>query len=491
MAINNSTNPREYMELAVETMRNSMNENRTDKSSPLVGAVLVFPDGRVEVACRGELSDGDHAEYTLLERKLSTENLTDSTLFATLEPCAPGARSETKTSCAERIVNRRISKVWVGIEDPDPYVDGKGFKFLEENGVAVELFDRDLQEVIRRVNEDFIKGAEERASRLSEDIAIGSLSDLEKPILTALIDDLNTDDITKFIEKTPEFIYGSEEFIRVFIQLKYLAKSDNEIHPTGLGMLLFGKNPQIFYPNAVIRATHRTTDGDEDIATFTGNLPKQARDSHEWFKRVIGKRIDRSNAERENIYKYPTEVIRESLNNALSHRSYDIEGGSIHLEISNDYVIVRSPGGPVKPISMEKMKNLDAPYLSKNPKITFVFEKLNLSESRGLGFTTIRNLPSEYGLPLPDVVFDDPFLVFKFPRAYGNGISNGEHSFSLTKSEAKGYDYIRLNSPFTRKEYEEYMKVSEKTAGRHISRFTELHLVRSVGSGVKTSYEII
>ena len=113
--INGSFNPRKYMELAVETMQNSMNENRIDKSSPLVGAALVFPDGRVETACRGELSDGDHAEYTLLERKLSTENLSGTTLFVTLEPCAPGARSKTKTSCAERIVNRRISKIWIGI----------------------------------------------------------------------------------------------------------------------------------------------------------------------------------------------------------------------------------------------------------------------------------------------------------------------------------------------------------------------------------------
>jgi len=135
-AKNHIVNPRIYMEPAVETMQKSMNESRIDKSSPLVSAVLVFPDGRVETACRGELSDGDHAEYTLLERKLSTENLSGATLFAILEPCAPGARSETKTSCAERIVNRRISKVWIGIEYPDPQVDGKRFRYRMDNRIS-------------------------------------------------------------------------------------------------------------------------------------------------------------------------------------------------------------------------------------------------------------------------------------------------------------------------------------------------------------------
>jgi len=492
-------NAREYMELAVATMKNSVAENRTDKCSPLVGAVIVLPDGRIEKACRGELSEGDHAEYTLLERKLAKENLTGSILFATLEPCAPGARSKTKISCAERIVNRRISKVWIGTEDPDPLVDSKGIRYLEKHGIDVELFDRDLQEAIRHANTGFIKGAEESAIKYDDNVFPDTTSDLEKPLLTALLDDLNTGEIEAFIDMIPElkFNYGSEEFINVFTQLKYLASVDGNIHPTGLGILLFGKYPQIFYPNAVIRAIIRTADGDEDIVTFSGSIPKQAIDSHEWFKKVIGKRIDRSSALRENIYKYPTNVVRESINNALAHRSYDIEGASIHLEICEESIIIRSPGGPAWPIKMERMERLDAPYMSKNPKITFVFEKLGLSESRGLGFTTIRSLPDVYKLPLPVVSFDEPYLIFAFSRAYGNGNGNGNGNgaggqmYALTKSEAKGYDYVRLNSPFSRKAYEEYMEVSEKTAGRHIARFIELGLVRSVGSGVKTFYEIM
>jgi ATP-dependent DNA helicase RecG len=49
-------NPREMMEKAVEVMRQSVPEHRADGSpSPLVGAVLVRPDGSIETAARGEL----------------------------------------------------------------------------------------------------------------------------------------------------------------------------------------------------------------------------------------------------------------------------------------------------------------------------------------------------------------------------------------------------------------------------------------------------
>jgi ATP-dependent DNA helicase RecG len=129
--------PRKYMEMAIATMKESINEFRGDgKASPLVGAVLWKPDGSVETAHRGELRDGDHAEFTLLERKNRANKLDGCILFATLEPCAPGARKHPKLCCAERIVNARIRQVWVGIEDPDPLVDRKGIKFLQDHNVT-------------------------------------------------------------------------------------------------------------------------------------------------------------------------------------------------------------------------------------------------------------------------------------------------------------------------------------------------------------------
>lgn len=483
---------KKFMELAIETMLDSKLENRTDKSCPLVGAVLVMTSGRVEKACRGELSEGDHAEYTLLERKLNSDDLTGSILYVTLEPCAPGARSIHKTSCAERIVNRRIAKVWVGIEDPDPLVDKRGMQYLLDHGVEVELFDRELQDSIRLANMDFIKDAEERASKYDDKPLQEDMSQFEAPILSARLDDLDTEEINEFIEHNEEFkfVYDSDEFYRVFSQLRYLAKKDSILHPTGLGILLFGKNPQVFFPNAVIRATLRTAGGKEDIATFSGSLPKQTRESLKWFKRMIGSEIDRSSAQRKEVYDYPVDVIRESIINALAHRSYDIEGASVYLEVSSDSIIIRSPGGPAKPVSMEQIKKLDAPYFSRNPRITFAFDKLGLSENRGFGFKTIRNLPMEYSLPLPTATYNSPYLVFSFPRAYGVGVVD-ERFIKLNSAEVKGFDFIRLNAPITRKAYEEHLSLSTKTAERHLAHFVELNLINRVGAGPSTTYEIV
>ena len=112
MAKKSAFDPRRMMELAIQAMRESVNEPRADgKANPLVGAVLYKPNGTIEKACRGELRDGDHAEFTLLERKNRDCKLDGAILFATLEPCAPGARSHPKLGCAERIVLARITEV--------------------------------------------------------------------------------------------------------------------------------------------------------------------------------------------------------------------------------------------------------------------------------------------------------------------------------------------------------------------------------------------
>ncbi|MCU0690029.1 MAG: hypothetical protein MUF54_01375 [Polyangiaceae bacterium] len=139
-----SFDARKLMELAVDVMVKSKQEPRSDgKASPLVGAVL-WNDGATDTASRSELRDGDHAEFTLLERKHRSTKLDDAVIFSTLEPCAPGSRKHPKLSCAER-----IKEIWIGIEDPDPTVDRKGIKYLQDHGVKVHLFDRDLQERIR------------------------------------------------------------------------------------------------------------------------------------------------------------------------------------------------------------------------------------------------------------------------------------------------------------------------------------------------------
>jgi len=481
------------MAMAIEVMNKSIQEPRSDKVSPKVGALLIKPNGEIETAFRGELRHGDHAEFTLLERKNRSMPLDGSILFATLEPCAPGARKHPKLSCAERIVNARIKKVWIGIEDPDPKVDRKGIKYLIDNGIEVEMFDADLQKIIREANKQFIKEAEERAKNPQQEKPALILSPKEKAAPNAVLEDLSFDNIEKFLKMAKlDIAVNAPEFNRIFSQLGLLEEKGNSLIPTGLGMLLFGKRPQLLYPNALIRATYKTAGRGEEIHTAEGALINQTNDIIEWYEKHIGKQIDRSEAQRKTIYDYPKEVIRESLINAISHRDYDLEGSPIYFEINDTAIIIKSPGMPVEPIRLEQIQNFNAPSLSRNPKIMYIFEQMDLVEQRGLGFQTINELPVKYNLPLPVVTFDNPYLVFTFPRNLKalKEVAGNDKLKELNADELRGHEYIRLIKKITRKEYENQFGYDKKKAVRHLTKMEELGLIQKKGSGPSTYYEV-
>jgi ATP-dependent DNA helicase RecG len=487
------TDSRKYMAMAIEVMNKSIQEPRSDKVSPKVGALLIKPTGEIETAFRGELRQGDHAEFTLLERKNRSVSLDGSVLFATLEPCAPGARKHPKLSCAERIVNARIGKVWIGIEDPDPAVDRKGIKYLIDNGVEVEMFDADFQKIIREANRQFIKEAEERAKNIKAEKPAIVLSQKEKVAPNAILDDLSFKDIERFIQMAKlNVATDSPKFNRIFVQLGLLEEKDNQLKPTGLGLLLFGKRPQLQYSNALIRATYKTAGRGEEIYTVEGALVNQANEIIGWYENHIGKQIDRSGAQRKTIFDYPQEVIRESLINSIVHRDYDIEGSPIYFEINDSAIIIKSPGLPVEPLKLEQIQNFNAPSLSRNPKIMYVFEQMNLVEQRGLGFQTINELPVKYNLPLPVVTFDNPYIVFTFPRSLDSlkEVAGNDKLKELNGDELRGYEYIRLVKKTTRKEYETQFGYDTKKAERHLKRMTEIGLIQKKGSSTATYYEL-
>lgn len=482
------------MELAVKVMRQSVAEGRDDqKASPLVGAVLVMPDGSVDTAHRGELREGDHAEYTLIERKQRDTKLDGAVLFATLEPCAPGARKPPKLSCAERIVNARIKEVWVGIEDPDPSVDRQGLRYLASKDVAVRMFPPDLQAQIRAANREFLRQAAIRAAEAKGKPAAltAATPDWIRPLPEAVRADLSEAALRVFRQKLGAS-FDPTRLEQLLLAQGYLVRKGRRTIPTKIGWLAFAATPRHRLPQAGLKGTLHHADGREEVRDFDGPLILVPAAVEKWLRDKLPLTADRSRMYREDAPDVPFELVREAVINALVHRDYDIEGATCHLAVTPDTITIRSPGLPPPPVNLEQLQSFSAPMLNRNPRLQFAFGGARLAEGRGLGMKTLGEAATKLGLPQPRYSFDGVYLnltIYRNEEAVFTSLGKAALD-QLSKAERESWVLLGKKGSGKTGLLAKAMGVDERTARRHLNKFLALGLVEKVGAGPATEYRV-
>ncbi|MFH1415548.1 MAG: bifunctional diaminohydroxyphosphoribosylaminopyrimidine deaminase/5-amino-6-(5-phosphoribosylamino)uracil reductase RibD [Elusimicrobiota bacterium] len=125
---------------AIELGRLGMNNT---SPNPRVGCVIVKNKKVIGEGYHTRFG-GPHAETEAIES--ASAGVKDATMYVTLEPCSHQGKTPP---CTERIIKEGISKVVIGIEDPDPVVSGIGR--LKESGIEVicGIMEEEARELIR------------------------------------------------------------------------------------------------------------------------------------------------------------------------------------------------------------------------------------------------------------------------------------------------------------------------------------------------------
>jgi diaminohydroxyphosphoribosylaminopyrimidine deaminase / 5-amino-6-(5-phosphoribosylamino)uracil reductase len=126
----------------VEQMRRALALAATVRSTtapnPWVGSVVVPPDsgpdgGKVFAGATAP-PGGPHAEVEALAAAGAAAK--GATLYVTLEPCAHHGRTPP---CSDAIIAAGVSRVVIGVEDPDERVAGRGIAALRAAGLDVSV----------------------------------------------------------------------------------------------------------------------------------------------------------------------------------------------------------------------------------------------------------------------------------------------------------------------------------------------------------------
>ncbi|HHV65512.1 MAG TPA: bifunctional diaminohydroxyphosphoribosylaminopyrimidine deaminase/5-amino-6-(5-phosphoribosylamino)uracil reductase RibD [Peptococcaceae bacterium] len=149
--MNSTTQDRSFMERALELALKAA--GRTSPN-PMVGCVIV-KNGQIVGEGYHAKAGTPHAEIHALHA--AGTNARGADVYVTLEPCSHYGRTPP---CTEALIQAGVKRVVIAVTDPNPLVNGRGLKKLQEAGIIVET--GLLAEKALKINEFFFKAISQK-----------------------------------------------------------------------------------------------------------------------------------------------------------------------------------------------------------------------------------------------------------------------------------------------------------------------------------------
>jgi len=268
---------------------------------------------------------------------------------------------------------------------------------------------------------------------------------------------------------------------------------------TNAAVMLFGKDPQKYYFNAVVRVGRFKREdliiGDRRIE---GNLFTQVDEAEEAIKNFMNVRYDITGESmiRKNVWDYPVEAVREMLNNAVVHRDYFSHGTQTQIKIFDDHIRAFNPGNLMDDLTIEK---LQGPHVSiaRNPLLAHIFYLAGRIEQYGSGMDRIRNALAAQGQP-PQTIETLGYgfvLIMKEPAAGGQtevvkrlGKRLGE---KLGETERRIMDILSKDNHATITSIARSLEISTTAVEKQLAKLKRQKLLKRIGPAKGGRWEVV
>lgn len=331
--------------------------------------------------------------------------------------------------------------------------------------------------------------------RLQLMYAKGSRYYEDEPVFRSALDDIDMDFVAKYCKKIG-YSKSAEEYIRQ--NKDYIVRHDGREEMSGAALLLFGKEPQRFFPRARVRFIRY--DGTEaKVGTemnvikdkmFEGKILDVVRQSLEFVGDQIKERTRLGSDGRfHTTPEYPEFVWKEIIINAIAHRDYSIKGTDIQIKMFDDHITVESPG---KLPGIVRLSNIRTVHFSRNPKIARFLQEYDYVKEFGEGVDRMFKEMSDAGLPAPEYT-DNAFMLNATIRNgainENSGAINGaiNEAIKLSPAQKAVLEAIIETPSITKQALCDMTSLGKSTIDRAIKVLKERGLIQRVGSN-KTGY---
>lgn len=335
--------------------------------------------------------------------------------------------------------------------------------------------------------------------RLQLMYAKGSRYYEDEPVFRSTLDDIDMDFVAEYCKKIG-YTKSPEEYIRQ--NKDYIVKHDGREEMSGAALLLFGADPQRFFPRARVRFIRY--DGTEaKVGTqmnvikdevFSGRILDMVQQALDFVRSQIKERTRLGGDGRfVTTPEYPEFAWKESIVNAVAHRDYSIKGTDIQIKMFDDRITVESPG--ILP-GIVRLSNLRTVHFSRNPKIAEFLHQYDYVKEFGEGVDRMFKEMENAGLPAPE--YSDNVFMLNVTIRNGainekSGVINGaiNGAINLSSTERAVLEAIIDTPNITKEKLQIVTSLGKGTIDRAIKTLKEKEIIKRVGSNKNGYWEML
>jgi len=304
----------------------------------------------------------------------------------------------------------------------------------------------------------------------------------------ATMEDIDVESVIRFIgraTKRDRIAYETEDIWQILKNLNLIVNDKL----TNAAIILFGKDPQKYFTNALVRVIKFKDDVSIYDRRITGNLFKQAEEAEEAIKNSLNVKFEiKGKLMREEVWDYPLNAIREALINSIVHRDYFKSQIQTQIKIFDDQIWFFNPGELFGGLTIEKLKEAH-PSSPRNPLIAEMFFKAGLVEVHGSGIRRMMRSLQDAGLPEPD--FKEEFAGFSVYMKKNVYTPEYLKSLGLNRSQIQAVSYIQEHGSLTMSDFVRISPgITERTLRRYLADLIDKKLIRAIGEKKGRKYEL-
>ncbi len=254
--------------------------------------------------------------------------------------------------------------------------------------------------------------------------------------------------------------------------------------------LMFGKNPQKFFPQAEIRCAKfkgtKVTEPFIDMQVIGKTVYEQIDEAEKFALSHIKKAawIVPEQIERVEKWEYPPDAMREAITNAICHRDY-FSSGNVQIRIFDDRMEVWNPGGLPEDMTVEKLKTIHTSK-PRNKMLAKSLFLIKYIEQWGTGTNRIIAQCLNEGLPEPEFIDMRTDFLIIFRKSKVNELL--ENPDLLNERQWRIIEYLKYHEKITSNEYKEIFKCSGRTSRMDLNHMVKLMVLKKIGKGKKIRY---